>query len=366
MNLIMITPRVGTSNPILAFIPNWIKVLSEQVDHLWVISPQVEVIDLPGNVSVFEVGRDYTRKQTFFHAIFNFYRVLWRLLRSGEVDGVLVHMYPRFAIMAAPLTKAWGVPLAMWYAHQHVNWQLKAAHWLVDLVLTASTGSFRIRSKKVSVLGHGIDTDTFRPRQAKRISKQTIYQLLTVGRISPIKRVEDILKAVDILVNRWGYTNIKLTIVGDSPQPNQKGYLEELRAFAKEKNLETVVHFLGGIPHSEVVEFYQSAELFLSACQSGLDKAVLEAMSCGVPVLASNPEFIPLMSGFDEDLFYVHGNAYSLAEKIDRMLKKNESERWDIGQSLRSVVCSTHRVERLMEMIVQEINMYGEMKNKIG
>ncbi|MCJ7700751.1 MAG: glycosyltransferase [Anaerolineales bacterium] len=366
MNLIMITPRVGTSNPILAFIPNWIKALSEQVDHLWVISPRVEIIDLPGNVSVFEVGRDYTQRETVLHAAFHYYRVLWHLLRIEKVDGVLVHMYPRFAIMAAPLTKARGVPLAMWYTHQHVNWQLKAAHWLVDLVLTASAGSFRIKSNKVKVMGHGIDTDTFRPRQTEINPEQKIYKLLTVGRISPSKRVEDILAAVDILVNCWGHTNFELIIVGDSPQPNQKGYLDELRAITKEKHLENVVNFVGKIPHSELVKFYHSAVLFLSASQSGLDKAILEAMSCGVPVIASNPEFIPLMSGFDEDLYYVQGNAYSLAEKIDRMLKKNESERWDIGQSLRSVVCSTHRVERLMEMIVQEINIYGEMKNTIG
>src|SRR3989338_2848671 len=69
------------------------------------------------------------------------------------------------------------------------------------------------------------------------------------------------------------------------------------------KNLETgfplgnPVYFCGPIPYPRIQDFYHSGDIFINLSETGsVDKAMLEAMSCGLLALTSNEAFRDILS----------------------------------------------------------------------
>jgi glycosyltransferase involved in cell wall biosynthesis len=354
MNLIMITPRVGISNPLLSFIPTWITHLAQKLDRLWVITPRAEVVPLPYNAIIYEVGRDYQKDETLLHAARNYHQVIWRLTQQEKVDGIFTHMYPLFAILASPYARLHRIPLVLWYTHTYVNWQLRLANMLVARIITASEGSCRLNSDKVKVLGHGIDLNQFTPLPANKETIHKGWKLISVGRISPSKHYEIILEAIQILVEVKGYTEIQLVIIGDAPNDSQLDYAWQIRHSELEtRGLSAQVTFLGTIPHPEIHEYLQQADIFISASETGLDKAVLEAMACGVIPLVSLDEFRPTLGVYADRLMYSPRCASDLADRIEMILKLDRARLEDLKKAMPLLVKEHHDIDGLMQKIIR-------------
>jgi len=141
-------------------------------------------------------------------------------------------------------------------------------------------------SRKCSVLGSAVNPTTYAPcptnyqqfRASNGISPQDCL-VVFVGRLSREKAVDDLLAAFEKVRQR--NTCLKLWIVGDGNQ------YEELRDFVVENELSSHVRFWGWQPN--VVKFLQAADIYVqtSRCESG-SNSLLEAMSCKLPVVASN------------------------------------------------------------------------------
>ena len=162
MRILLITQEIDENSALLGVILTWIRHLAPKVDHIAVLALSAGAAELPENVSVSSMGKE--RNASRLYLLRSFYRHLWRLLRRRDVDIVFVHMVPRYAILAAPLARLFGVPIVLWNAHGTVSRYLRLAHRLVAAVVTASPESFRINSPKRIVTGHGIDTDYFTAR----------------------------------------------------------------------------------------------------------------------------------------------------------------------------------------------------------
>ena len=159
MRVLLITQEIDENSALLGVTLTWIRHLAPKVDHVSVLALSVGAARLPENVSLYSMGKE--RSANKLSLLKNFQSHLWRLLRRREVDVIFVHMVPRYAILAAPLARLYGVPLVLWNAHGTVSRYLRLAHRLVAAVVTASPESFRINSPKRIVTGHGIDTDYF-------------------------------------------------------------------------------------------------------------------------------------------------------------------------------------------------------------
>lgn len=116
---------------------------------------------------------------------------------------------------------------------------------------------------------------------------QQILQLVTVGRLTTGKNVDAIIGALSVL--RDAGEDAHLTVVGDGPRR------AALEAHAEELGLKEAVHFLGHLDHDQVLAALQRSELFIfpTRVAEGFPKAVLEAMACGLPVIATNVSVIP-------------------------------------------------------------------------
>jgi glycosyltransferase involved in cell wall biosynthesis len=114
--------------------------------------------------------------------------------------------------------------------------------------------------------------------EQKKKTPDKFINVLFVGRLVDWKAVDIVIDAI----SKSNVTNIRLNIVGEGPERNA---LENLVA---SKCPEKVI-FYGQIPFSEVTQYYDAADIFIlpSVRECG-GAVVLEAMSRGLPVIATN------------------------------------------------------------------------------
>jgi glycosyltransferase involved in cell wall biosynthesis len=351
VNVLMITQQANLDHDILGFTHTWVNKLAERVDtvHLLLLwmGGRYELAD---NVKLYSMGKE--RGTGRLGRFVNFNRVVAPLVLHRQVDAVFVHMCPIYAVLVTPWAKLARVPVIMWYTHRNVTRTLKLAHRLVDRVVTASTESFRIPSDKVLVTGHGIDTDVFKPAEGHHPERP--FTVLSVGRISPIKDYETLIKAADILVNQQRRRDLQFVVVGDVGTPEQVSYREQLLADVRWRRLTDRFEFVGAVPHQQVVSHYQQADLFVNLSHTdSLDKAVLEAMACGVVPLTSNPAFGPLLGTLAPRLMFTGRDARDLAGKIGQLARLSEIKRGELGKELRSIIIQQHSVQGLMHRLVE-------------
>jgi glycosyltransferase involved in cell wall biosynthesis len=268
-------------------------------------------------------------------------RFLGALLKTiGQVDGVFAHMSPIFAIVAAPFAKARRLPLVLWYTHRNVDLKLKIATALCDTVTTASPEGFQLPTPKLKVLGHGIDPDQFPPTPLPSTDRPVV---ISVGRLSSIKRYELLIEAVQLLAQRGKKVNCR--ILGDEP-PGGQAYGQQLRAFGQQW-----VEFPGGVPHNRIAAEYQGSSLVVNLSPTGgLDKTVLEGLFSARPVLVANQTFAPLL-GREGQAWLVAPEAEAIAAGISAML--SDSHLNARIQTIRERALAAHSLDGLMTRLVQ-------------
>lgn len=205
MKLLMITRKVDRTDHLAGFIYQWVKKLGERVEELRVISWQEgDSSGLPANIKVWHLPTN----QNALLKVGKLKRLVWQ--NAKEVDGIFYHQNPEYVLATALLAKILKKKLVFWYAHGSVSWRLKLAEKLVDVMVSSSKEGLRLNSKKLVVVGQGIDTQNFKPGLKKN---DNVLRLITVGRISPTKDYESMIKAVDLLVDQ-GFKNLNLHIIG--------------------------------------------------------------------------------------------------------------------------------------------------------
>jgi glycosyltransferase involved in cell wall biosynthesis len=120
-------------------------------------------------------------------------------------------------------------------------------------------------------------------------SKSQRGDILFVGRISPNKRQEDLIKAFAVYKRAYRPA-ARLFLVGGT---NSNRYLSALESFVRRLGVEDVV-FTGRASIEDLVAYYRTADLFLSMSEhEGFGAPFLEAMHFGVPVIAFAATAIP-------------------------------------------------------------------------
>ncbi|QQR50450.1 glycosyltransferase family 4 protein [Candidatus Nomurabacteria bacterium] len=315
MKLLIITQVVDSTDPSLGFFHAWILEFAKTYEKVTVICLKKGTFDLPKNVQVLSLGKEDSISK--FHYLRRFYKYIWQYRK--EYDTVFVHMNPVYVILGWKVWFLLGKKISLWYTHKSVDLKLRLATFLVNIIFTASTESFRIKSKKVKIVGHGIDMTLFSPA-LEPLSYQSTesFKILVVGRLSSIKRNDRIIDAI-IEVTKKGI-RVGLVFVGEAITANDikcKKFLEEKASFVNPPN---AITFAGGKAHDAIPRYLQNSHLFVTMSDTGsLDKALLEALAMGVPVLVTNPAGVEVLvqSGYTEGIFR---DTDSLALKIENII----------------------------------------------
>ncbi|MFA6428754.1 MAG: glycosyltransferase family 4 protein [Candidatus Buchananbacteria bacterium] len=346
MKLLMITRKVDKNDWLAGFTYNWVKKIGEKVDKLYVIClAKGDLTGLPENIEVYSIGKELGNNywQKFW---------LWQKLAGQlvpQVDGIFCHMNPEYTIAIWPYARSFGKKIISWYTHSKVSWKTRLMEKLTSRVLTASALSFRLPSKKVKVVGHGIDTEIFKPLEKPKIT-EGVFNILTVGRISPTKSYETMIEAVSILAQQG--LEISLEIIGGIGLPQHQPYLDSLKQMVKNLNLSDRIIFLGTKTPLEVRDYLQQAEVFINLSGTGsLDKAVLEAMACGCLVLTSNEAFKEILP---PELMVEKNQPQKLAEKISWFQQLSAEQEIRFSEFLRAEIKRYHSLDGLVLKIIEQ------------
>jgi len=344
MRLLMITRKVDQKDASPAgFTYTWVKKIGEKLEKLYVITWQEsDRGDLPDNIEIISLSGSKWLK------IFSIQVKLLKIL--SKVDGVFCHQNPEYIILSAPLAKLFRKKIVSWHTHGSINWKLKLVNLLTCKILTASEKSCRLKNrKKIEVVGHGIDIEYFKNSAERNDNK---FRIVSIGRISPTKDLETLIKAISVLKNK-GITDLEVQIIGGPVLKIDNKYFKALKEINKKEKLEDQIKFLGLIPHKQILPYLQNCDLFINLSQTGsVDKAVLEAMACERMILTSNEAFHSIIGS---SLMVKGNNTENLTQKIKWVMDISREKRKQIGQYLRQEVVENHNLDNL---VVKIINQY--------
>ena len=290
MRLLITTQVVDTEDPVLGFFVRWIEEFAVHCEQIEVICLFEGKHELPANVRVHSLGKEHGRRSSFSYAA-SFLALLWQL--RGRYDAVFVHMNPEYVILGAPFWKLAKKRVALWYLHKRVDLKLRIAASLADVILTASKESFRLAAPNVHIVGHGIVVGDA-PREPHEAGAP--LRILTAGRIAPAKGVLEMLEAIDRLIARG--VSSRFRILGAPATMSDRGYsdLVDARMRALPKG---VAERAGAVPHRDIPQELARTDVFLNLSETGsIDKAILEALASGVPVVTSNEAFRDLLTPY--------------------------------------------------------------------
>ncbi len=348
MRVLMITQKLDRADEILSFTHYWVEALAARVDHLVVVPVAAGDYDLPDNVTVESMGKE--RGVGRFGRLVRFWRVLAHHI--GSVDALFSHMSPRYVLAAAPLAALHRKPITLWYTHRAASPELRLAVRLVRHIATAHPTSFPLPGPRVHVLGHGIDTWTFAPGDSPPEEPPMIVSL---ARLSPIKRHETLIRAAAILRDKYGDPPARFVIAGGRLPGHPPDYEDFLVEEIDRLRVGDRVSLWGAIPQEAVTAVFHDASLAVNCSPPGLfDKAVLEGMLCGLPTVVANPAFDDLLGQYADLLRFDDGaDAEALADRLHRLLQLAPEERRAIGLALAERTAEAHSLEGLMDRLVR-------------
>jgi len=143
---------------------------------------------------------------------------------------------------------------------------------------------------------------------------------------------------------------ISVEIVGGPVTCEDGGYLQELKNSVKIKQLDEFIKFTGPVSYNELADLYCQSDLLVNLCPTGgMDKVVLEAMSCGLSVVVANESFLRFFGNYGNNLLFKYNEANDLAEKIVYLLFNLD---FGLGSYLRNVVVDNHNLEKLVKKLL--------------
>jgi glycosyltransferase involved in cell wall biosynthesis len=86
-----------------------------------------------------------------------------------------------------------------------------------------------------------------------------------------------------------------------------------------------------------------------------LDKVVLEAMACEVPVLTCNEAFKDIFGDYTKKLLFKKGDYKGLVEKINNINNLESAEHALLVDNLRKIAVNDHDLSRLIKKIVKRL-----------
>ncbi len=316
MKLLIITQKVDKDDPDLGFFLSWISEFAKHFELVSVICLEKGAYDLPENVRVFSLGKE--ERQSRLQYLIHFY---WFIIHERKkYDTVFVHMNQIYVVLGGLLWRMWRKKIMLWYTHRAVDWTLRVAAILSQDIFTASKQSFNVPTKKLHVVGHGINISRFEKQQD---IPHAGLALVSVARITRIKNLETLVEAVSILAKK--NIEVSCTIVGPQITPDDTLYFNELQKLVREKGLERRVVFAGGITNEKLPEYFWRSDININlAPTGGVDTVILEGIVGGALPLASNASFVPVFGRYEKDLMFNLRDPEDLAGKIEILSRRGD------------------------------------------
>lgn len=281
----------------------------------------VELACRPGDVSAEIIQEGFNLRPVGFSRGLNpvahakAYRALHKVVARGSYTVVHLHT-PAASLIGRPAARRAGAPIVLYtahgfYFHEAMSPWLRRAHILLersagrydDFLLTVSredagtaVAEGIVAPSRVRAIGNGVDLESFRPRALDQNAIWGVRERLGLGAgDGPVVCISGRLvreKGFLDLIEAWprvleGLPKAKLLVVGGALRSDRRNIETELRAEIARRGLGESVRMLGY--RSDVVELLCVSDLFvLPSWREGMPVSIMEAMACGLPVVATD------------------------------------------------------------------------------
>jgi glycosyltransferase involved in cell wall biosynthesis len=216
----------------------------------------------------------------------------------------------------------WGqgsdVYLPDWFTKLTSKTIIKNANSVIALTEDMKRAMQAIYNRDITIVPNGIDLKEYISELPVQNVGGPIKRILFVGRLHPVKGTRYLLGAMSIV--RRDMPEAKLVLVGDG------GEREHLENLTDDLKIRECVEFIGRVPHENVQNYMNQSDVFvLPSLSEGFPVTILEAMACGLPVVATRVGGIPdivedgingyLVDAMDQEM---------IAEALLKLLKDEE------------------------------------------
>lgn len=200
--------------------------------------------------------------------------------------------------------------------------------------------------ERIKPIPNGVDVSLFYPRPAEkqRLRKDlglepTPIYVGTVANLRPVKNHALLLRVGSRICQ--AYEDVRFVFAGDGPLKAQ------LVALAEELGISTKVRFLG--TRADIPEVLNALDVFvLPSLSEGMPNAVLEAMACGLPVVATRVGGIPELIEDGNTGILVPSEDEGQLEVILKNLLRDDTKRRALGEKGRQRVLECFRLDRMV------------------
>ena len=185
--------------------------------------------------------------------------------------------------------------------------------------LGRAVAQWGVAREKIVTIYNSIESESFTPAA---IPFPTKFKLVTVSRLIALKRIDEIIRSVG------RYQNTALIIIGDGPER------EPLQVLVRDRGLRDRIYFAGQRTKAETLALMAACDLFvLNSTHEGFPHVVLEAMSLGLPVVATAVGGTPeLIRDGENGLLFSAESDRALSDILARLLDSpGERERLASG-----------------------------------
>jgi len=224
-----------------------------------------------------------------------------------------------------------------------------------EIVADQISKAYEIPPSRIRLIGNGIDVERFTPDQSNGSGKYILYS----GRIDRTKRVDLLIRAFGDIQQR--NPGNRLTIVGRGPLESN------LKTLAKRLGIEDSVEFRGWLTGDQYVEALRGAMIYvLPSSAEGLSTTLLEAMSVGLPAIASDiPNNRAIIKDTVEGILFKCGDYKDLADRLAELLS-DPGMRGRMGRNARKTCISRFDWKGVIdrfEALAEELAFENERQN---
>ncbi|WP_299982512.1 glycosyltransferase family 4 protein [uncultured Pseudoteredinibacter sp.] len=259
---------------------------------------------------------------------------LFRLMYRYSPDVVVFGGFGVCAVKSIVYAKLFFKKTYVWSGeihnkHRRVSWVRKAYRRLIGLLVSGGVAygstakkyleDICINRKSISIAKNSVDVEYFLSTPLKEPNERRI---LYVGNLERLKRVDLIIKSVEVLARK--NVNFTLDLVGDGSAR------QELESYVDSNGLSSMVNFHGFIQKEDLPKFYESASLFMFPSEYDIwGLVVVESLASGVPVIASeHPGCVAELISSGENGFIVDfNNSNQVAQKVEELLGDSDKLR---------------------------------------
>ncbi len=284
---------------------------------------------------------------------------LFKTFRDNKIDVIHVHHVGIFSLVYLPARLA-GVKKIVVTEHNEIdllnNARLRRFARRTLNRVDAVTGIHKrlagylqtalgVAPGRLHVIYNGIDIERFRPRKPAscRACNPESFNAVFIGRLHPHKNLDMLIDAV-ARINRTGATPLTLDIIGTGPLQNT------LVDRVHQNGIEDYVHFLG--ERTNIPALLPSYDfLVMSSITEGVPLVILEAMSSGLPCLATDVGGITEILPENAGIIVKPDNLEALVSGLRKMMNQ---ERLDaFRRHVRDHVVRHFSEERMLNEYIQ-------------